>query len=297
MSAAIVTTGLTKQFGEHLALDRLDLTVEPGEIFGFLGPNGAGKTTTIRLLLDLIRPTAGFATIQGIDCQRESHRVRAITGYLPGEIRFFSGLTGRETVEFVAGLRSRDVDHSYVFGMADRLGLDLDRHVSVYSKGNRQKLGILLALLDKPSVLLLDEPTSGLDPLIQQVVWDMLREASARGAAIFFSSHVMSEVEQVCQRVAILRAGRLVAVEPITRLKERALRRIEVTVEGALPPRDLALPGVHEVARRGSVLTYEVAGVVDPLLKRLADCTVLDLRTEQPSLDDILLSMYKERAA
>lgn len=297
MDAAILIDGLSKRYGDRPALDRLDLRVEPGEIFGFLGPNGAGKTTTIRLLLDLIRPSAGRAAILGLDCRRQSHEVRAVTGYLPGDLRLYPGLTGKETVDLIAGLHARPVDPGDGRRLADALDLDLSHHVSVYSKGNRQKLGVVLALLGRPRVLLLDEPTSGLDPLIQQAVWELLRAEAARGTTVFFSSHVISEVEQVCARVAILRAGRLVAVEPIAELKAHALRRIEVTFAGAPPEPVWRLPGVRELARHQATVTLEVAGAVDPLIKELGQFTVTDLRTEQPSLDEILLSYYQEEAA
>jgi len=291
---AILTEGLTKDYGSHRALDGLDLRVERGEIFGFLGPNGAGKTTTIRLLLDLIRPTAGRATILGLDCQRQSHLVRAVTGYLPGDPRFYPNLTGRETVELIAGLRSRPVDATYVASLADALDLDLSRPVSVLSKGNRQKLGIVLALLDRPDVLLLDEPTSGLDPLMQQVVWDLLRREAERGAAVFFSSHVMSEVEQVCERVGILRAGRLVAVEPIARLKGKSLRRLEISFAQPVPADAFRIPDVREVRRHDTSVVLEVAGHLDEVVKAAARYPIIDLRTEQPSLDEILLTFYQE---
>ena len=223
MDAAIRTKGLTKTYGNTvLALDGLDLEVARGEIFGFLGPNGAGKSTTIRLLLDLIRPTDGRAEILGRDCQRDSVQVRALTGYLPGDVRLYDRLSGRQTVEFFASLRSRPVDGDRVAALATRLELDLTRRAGALSKGNRQKLALLIALLDQPPILLLDEPTSGLDPLLQHTVWQVLREEASRGATVFFSSHVMSEVEEICERVGILREGRLVEVAPVNDLKGRS---------------------------------------------------------------------------
>jgi ABC-2 type transport system ATP-binding protein len=289
---AILTEGLTKDYNGIRALDGLSLRVERGEIFGFLGPNGAGKTTTIRLLLDLIRPTAGRAAILGLDCRRQSHLVRAVTGYLPGDVRLYSGLNGRQSVDLVAGLRARPVDAAYALALAGALELDLDHHVGTLSKGNRQKLGIVLALLDRPEVLLLDEPTSGLDPLVQQVVWDLLKREAERGTAVFFSSHVMSEVEQVCERVGVLRAGKLVAVEPISRLKGRSLRRLEVTFGEPVPAEAFRMPEVRELGRHDATVTLEVAGHLDEVVKSLAHYPVLDLRTEQSSLDEILLAYY-----
>ncbi len=291
---AILTESLTKSYGATLALDRLDLRVEQGEIFGFLGPNGAGKTTAIRLLLDLIRPTAGRASVLGMDCQARSTAVRAAVGYLPGDVRLYPGLRGRDTVDLIAGLRDRPIDRSYVLDLARRFDLDLDRHVGAYSKGNRQKLGLLLAMLDRPPVLLLDEPTSGLDPIVQHVVWETLREEAARGTAVFFSSHVMGEVDQVCTRVGVLRAGRLVAVEQIAQLKGRALRHVEVSfADGSPAAATFALPNVRELRRDPGTLEFEVTGEVGPLLKALAPYPVLDLRTEQPTLDEVLLKFYE----
>jgi len=298
MQPAILCEGLSKRYDSQLALDGLDLRVEPGEIFGFLGPNGAGKSTTIRLLLDLIRPTAGRAAILGFDCRRQSHEVRARTGYLPGDLRLYPGLTGHQTIDLIAGLRRGGVDRSYVAGLAERLSLDLSRHAGAYSKGTRQKLGVVLALLGRPPVLLLDEPTSGLDPLMQHAVWEILREEAARGAAVFFSSHVMSEVEQVCTRVAILREGRLAAVEPVGSLRARAVRHVEVSFAGEPPPAAaFVLPGVRELRRERAELEFEVTGEVDALLKALAHYHVVDFRTAQPTLDEVLMSYYRGSAA
>jgi ABC-2 type transport system ATP-binding protein len=294
MTSAILTEGLTKDYDGHRALDGLTLQVERGEVFGFLGPNGAGKTTTIRLLLDLIRPTAGRASILGRDCQARTHEVRSLVGYLPGDLRLYPGLRGGETVELFAALRTRPVERDYVAHLAARLELDLDRHVGTYSKGTRQKLGVLLALLDRPAVLLLDEPTSGLDPIMQRMVWQILREEAARGTTVFFSSHVMSEVEHTCERVAILRAGRLVAVEPVAALIGRSLRRLEITFVEPPPPDAFRIPEVRELRREHATVWLEVTGHLDQVIRTLARYHVVDLRTEQPSLEEILLTFYRE---
>ncbi len=291
---ALLTNGLTKTFGSTRALDGLDLRIEQGEVFGFLGPNGAGKSTTIRLLLDLIRPTAGHASVLGFDCQAQSLEVRSRLGYLPGDLRLYPGLTGHQTVEFIGSMRPSPIDQAYVRKLADHLDLDLSKHAGSYSKGNRQKLGLVLALLARPPLLLLDEPTSGLDPIVQHAAWEILREEASRGSTVFFSSHVMSEVEQVCGRVGILRAGHLVAVEPVAALKERALRRIEVSFAGPVPPpEEFVLPGVREIERHATTVHLEAVGDIDPLLKRLARHHVIDLRTEQPGLEDILMTYYE----
>ena len=295
MAPAIRTEGLTKTYGNAvLALDGLDLEVEQGEIFGFLGPNGAGKTTTIRLLLDLIRPTDGRAEILGKDCQRESVEVRSLTGYLPGDVRLYDRLTGRQTVEFFGSLRSGPVDGDRVASLADRLQLDLSVRAGTLSKGNRQKLGLLIALLGQPPVLLLDEPTSGLDPLLQHTVWQTLREAAADGATVFFSSHVMSEVEEICERVGILREGKLVEVAPVKDLKGRSLRRVTARFGNSPPEPDaLRLPGVAEVERRDGVVEFSVEGDIGRLVRTLAEHGVTDLESRAPTLDEVMRTFYE----
>ncbi|GIW18850.1 MAG: ABC transporter [Tepidiforma sp.] len=293
--AAIATHDLTRTFGETVALEGLDLRVERGEIFGFLGANGAGKTTTIRLLLDLIRPTRGEARVLGFDCQRDSLEVRRRIGYLPGELRLYPGLTGEQTAAYFAALRDGAVDRAYMDELARRLELDLSQKAGSLSKGTRQKLGLLLALMAQPPVLLLDEPTSGLDPIVQHTAWELLREAAARGTTVFFSSHVLSEVEQVCERVAVLKRGRLVALDTVAGLKERAVRHCEVTfADDAPPPGAVAGPGVREIRRERRVIEFEVTGEFDPLLKALAAFRVADLRTSAPTLEEIVREYYEE---
>jgi ABC-2 type transport system ATP-binding protein len=295
---ALLTEGLTKVFGETVALDHLDLRVEAGEVFGFLGPNGAGKTTTIRLLLDLIRPTSGRAAVFGMDCQQQSLDVRAITGYLAGDLRLYPALTGTETVHYIASLRRGPLDVAYLNRLTSALELDLSLNVGGLSKGNRQKLGLVLALLGRPRFALLDEPTSGLDPIMQFATWEILKDAAQGGSTVFFSSHVMSEVEATCERVGILREGRLVAVEPIAALKERAVRRIEVSFADGTPPASaFELPSVREVARTVSMLHFEATGDISELIKRLADYHVVDLKTEQPGLEEILLAYYRSETS
>ncbi|HET9015079.1 MAG TPA: ABC transporter ATP-binding protein [Thermomicrobiaceae bacterium] len=295
MDAAIVTEQLTKMYGTVVALDGLDLRVERGEIFGFLGPNGAGKTTTIRLLLDLIRPTSGRATVLGHDCRRESRSVRASIGYLPGDLRLYGDLTGEQTVRLVSGLRATPPDPAFVRALVAALELDLSPRAAAYSKGNRQKLGLVLAMMSRPPVLLLDEPTSGLDPIMQHVVWELLRAEAGRGCTVFLSSHVLSEVEETCERVGMLRSGRLVAVEPVASLRGRG-RRIVVTFAADEPAPDLALAGTRVIERRNHTVALEAAGDLDPLVKSLARYHVVDFRTEQPSLEDVLLGYYREEA-
>jgi ABC-2 type transport system ATP-binding protein len=292
MPHAIELRGLTKDYGQLRALDDVSLTVEEGEIFGFLGPNGAGKTTTIRLLLDLIRPTAGSALVHGIDCQQASLEARSHMGYLPGELRLYDGLTGNQTIELFSSMRG-SVDQAFVTHLADRLELDTSRVVRTYSKGNRQKLGLLVAMMPQPDVLVLDEPTSGLDPLVQEAVEELLRSSVAEGRTVIFSSHVLSEVEHLCNRAAFLRNGRLVAVEEIGAVKGRSLHMLEVTFASPVEPDEIAVPGVKVIEAHGPFLRFEVRSNLDGLLKQIARYEVVDLRTEQPSLEDVFRVHYE----
>ena len=295
MKPAILIEDLTRSYGPVLAVDHLDLQVEQGEIFGFLGPNGAGKSTTIRMLLDLIRPEAGRASILGFDCQSQSIEARRQCGYLAGEFRSWKGMTGYETVALLASLRGCEADGAIVKINAERLRLDLSRKTGEYSKGNRQKLGFLLALLGDPKVLLLDEPTSGLDPILQHEVQAILTEQAEKGTTVFLSSHVMSEVDQICERVAIMRHGRLITVDEIEDLKAKGLRHITVHFAGDAPPTsEFAGQGVREIGRHASSVEFEVQGEVDALLKSIARHHVVDIESGQPSLDEILLSYYED---
>ena len=292
MTHAIELRGLTKDYGSLRALDDVSLTVEPGEVFGFLGPNGAGKTTTIRLLFDLIRPTAGAAFVMGLDCQVESLRAREHMAYLPGDFRVYEDLTGQQTIEFFSSVRG-GVDQAYVREVAGRLEFDTSRVVKTYSKGNRQKLGIILALMHRPSLLVLDEPTSGLDPLVQETFEDIITKFTGDGGTVFFSSHVLSEVERLCHRAAFLRQGKLVAVEEIGAIKGRSLHVLEVTFDATVSPSEFEIPGVRIIEARNSTLHMEVRDNLDAVLKQVARHTVIDLRTEQPNLEAMFRAYYE----
>jgi ABC-2 type transport system ATP-binding protein len=290
---AIVISGLVKDFGRVRALDGLTLCVDRGEIVGFLGPNGAGKTTTLRILFDLLRPTAGAASVLGHDCQADSVAARRMMGYLPGDLRLYEGLTGQETIDYFSRLRGQAVDEKFLRGLLDRLSLDTGRRVSTYSKGNRQKLGLVLALMHQPPVLVLDEPTSGLDPLVQEAVAHLLFEMAGRGHTVFFSSHVLSEAERMCHRVAFLRQGRLIAFQDVAAIKGRSLHIIEVTFAQPVPPDAFDIAGVRELQRDGNMVHLEVREHLDEALKVIARYPVVDLRTEQPSLEQVFLAFYE----
>jgi ABC-2 type transport system ATP-binding protein len=293
---ALMTQGLTKSYGRVRALRGLDLEVRRGEIFGFLGPNGAGKTTTIRCLLDLIRPNGGAVRVLGLDPQAEPVAVRARTGYLPGELQVDPNMTVEGALRYFNALRGNKVDWGFVRQLATRLDLDLEPVIKNLSHGNKQKVGVVQALMHRPPLLLLDEPTLGLDPLMQREVLRLITEAKAEGATVFFSSHIMSEVEAVAERVAIIRQGVVVEVaEPIS-LINRALRRANVRFKQPVDISPLAnVPGVTVLSQDdGTSVLLQVEGEMDGLVKALAAFPVSDFETERPSLEEIFLAYYED---
>jgi ABC-2 type transport system ATP-binding protein len=290
----IQTESLRKRFGRVQALDGLSLDVRAGEVLGFLGPNGAGKTTTMRLLMGYLRPTAGSARVHGLDCWRDSVAVHARTGYLPGEVRLWPKMSIQAMAAHLARLRGLDHD-SGTADLAKRLDVELDRPVGELSKGNRQKAGVLLALLGDPDLLLLDEPTSGLDPLVQAEFHAILRERAGSGTAVLLSSHVLSEVERVADRVAIIRSGRLLMLETMAGLREKAQHAVEVRFGAPPPPQAFAaVPGITDVRLDGTLLRCTMQGVVDPLIKALSHYHVLDLNSREADLEDTFLALYGE---
>ncbi len=293
MTAAIRTEGLGKRYGRRLGLADLDLEVERGEVFGYLGPNGAGKTTTIRLLLDLIRPTAGRATVLGLDPRAQGIELRRRVGYLPGELALDERLTGGELLRYFANLRG-GVDPHHVAALAERLDLDLGRPIRALSKGNKQKVGLIQAFMHRPELLILDEPTSGLDPLVQQEFQHLVLEAKAEGRSVFLSSHVLAEVERIADRVAILRGGRLAAVGGVGEIKAKARRRLEIQFGQPVPADAFAgLPGVREAVVAGDRGSFAVEGSVDALIKAAAGCAVLSLTSHEPDLEEVFLDYYR----
>ncbi len=288
--AAIRTVGLTKFYGSNRGIEDVDLAVRPGEIFGFLGPNGAGKSTTIRALLDLIRPTSGQAQVLGMDAQRDSVAVRAVVGYLPGEASFYEELSGIAFLDLLAQVGNRPAELRA--GLLERLDLDASRRIARYSRGMKQKLAVVAALQHDPEVLILDEPTSGLDPLVQQEFYAILREFSVKGRTVFFSSHVLSEVERLCDRVAVIREGRIVTVDEIAALREKMVRRMTVTFAGPVPAEQIAVAGTSVVETVGNTVTLNVGAGLDALLKRIAGFEVVDLEYERPNLEETFLELY-----
>jgi len=292
---AIEIKGLIKAYGPVQALRGVNLEVRRGEILGFLGPNGAGKTTTIRCLLDLIRPQSGRMRVLGLDPRKDSVALRSRVGYLPGELKLEGNLTVKETLRYFDNLRGRRSDWRYVRRLAEQLELDLEKPVKNLSKGNKQKVGLIQALMSRPELLLLDEPTSGLDPLMQQVVYRLLREARAGGATVFFSSHVISEVEAIAERVAIIRSGVIVEEAEPGALINMSLRRFRLRFREPVDIDPLtAVEGVTLVERKGDrEATLQVEGEVDGFIKALGAFPVSDLQSDHLSLEEVFLAYYK----
>ncbi|HEX4897783.1 MAG TPA: ABC transporter ATP-binding protein [Candidatus Limnocylindrales bacterium] len=288
----IRTERLTKRYGRARGVDDLDLEVRPGEVFGFLGPNGAGKTTTIRLLLDFIRPTSGRALIFGLDSRRDSRAIRRRLGYLPGELTLYESLSGVELLTYFAhlrGLRSIETGRR----VAERLDCDLTREIKALSHGNRQKVGLVQALMGDPELTIFDEPTLGLDPLVQAVFFELVDELRTAGRTLFVSSHNLPEIQRICDRVGIIREGRLLAVESVSDLKRRALRRLELRfAEPVTAERFARVPGVHDLVVDGPFLSCVVTGSVDPMLRAALELRVDDVISHEPSLEEIFLAFY-----
>jgi ABC-2 type transport system ATP-binding protein len=287
---AIRTEGLSKRYGSVHAIEDLDLEVAEGEVVGYLGPNGAGKTTTIRLLLGLIRPSAGRAEIFGLDCQRQVVEAHRRLAYVAGEASLWPSLTGAETLHLLGRVQGR-VDNTYRDELIGRFDLDPSKKVRACSKGNRQKLILIAALMTRPELLILDEPTSGLDPLMEQAFRHCVHEARERGQTIFLSSHILSEVEALCDRIGILREGLLVEMGTLAEMRHLSALTIEATFEGPVP--DISrVPGVSSVEVVGHLLRCHVRGTIEPLLKVLAASDVQELLSREPSLEELFLAQY-----
>ncbi len=294
--SAITCSGLTKDYGHRHGVFDLDLSVARGETFGFIGPNGAGKTTTIRLLMDLIRPDSGWATVLGLDSRRDSLEIKRRVGYLPGELVQFPGVTAGYIVGLLAGVRG-DVDPDRIAGLAERLELDLGRKYETLSHGNKQKVALVQAFMHRPDLVILDEPTLGLDPLIQREFREMVRESAADGATVFLSSHVLSEVEAICDRIALVRDGRVRRVGSLNELRTLRVHRVEAVFTGRLSAADLALvPGVSDTRVDDHHLRCAVRGTVAPLLTTLSAAGVVELDSHELSLEEVFLGEFDQTA-
>ena len=292
MDGAIRTDDLTKHYGSHLAVADVNLNVQAGEVFGYLGPNGAGKTTTIRLLLDLIRPTSGSASIFGLDARRDSREIRRRIGYLPGELALYDRMTGEDFLQYAGHLRG-GVDWRRVEELASRLQADLSKRYSSLSRGNKQKIGLIQAFMHRPELIILDEPTSGLDPLMQQEFYSLINEVKAEGRTVFFSSHNLPEIERTCDRVGIIRGGRLIAVEDVATLKERAIHRLEIHFATQVPEALFSgLPGVADVKVEGNALTCTIKGSPDAVVKAAAKFEVVKIASHDSTLEEIFLEYH-----
>ena len=288
----IETKGLTVYYGRYRGIVDLDLEVRAGEIFGFLGPNGAGKTTTLRVLLDIIRPTQGRAKFFGLDCQTEGVRLRERVGYLPGELSLPRNMAGKRYLDMVDSLRTHRSDPSYRKELCDRLNLDTERRIRDYSSGNKQKLGLVSALMAKAELLVLDEPTIGLDPLIQQTVLELVQEAKAEGRTVFFSSHILSEVQAVCDRVGIIREGRMIKVESMSKLTAQHFHRLRIRFATMPEPEAFKLEGVTELNRDGDTLFLEVTQNLPAVMTAASSYEIVDIETQPVTLEEVFLAYY-----
>ena len=288
----IETQGLTVYYGKHRGIIDVDLTVEKGEAFGFLGPNGAGKTTTQRVLLDVIRPTSGKASIFGMDCREQGVELRKRVGYLPGELALYKDMRASRFFKMVEYLRGTTDHKGYWRELAERLDLDISRKIGNFSRGNKQKVGVVAAFMNRPDLLILDEPTSGLDPLVQQTVMEMVREVKADGRTVFFSSHILPEVQAVCDRVGIIREGQLVATQRVEELIAARLNRLTLIFADLPPAGVFDHDGVTELGRTEQSVMLEVRENLPQVLATAAQYDIQDIETQNISLEDIFLDYY-----
>ncbi len=295
--SAIRTEGLTKYYGKVHALEDLNLDIPPGEVFGFLGPNGAGKTTTIRTMMDEIHPTRGRASILGMDTHEKSVEIRRHIGYVPGDLAMYPNLTGKDMLTYFANLRG-GVDWSRVETLRERFDVDLSKKVGDLSSGNRQKVGLIQALMNQPDVLIFDEPSTGLDPLIQRELQKIMREHADEGCTVFLSSHTLSEVQRVADRVGIIRHGHLVTVEKVAALRSKALRRVEFELDTSADPAVFqAVPGVSDVTAENHRVAMSFEGDMGALLKAATDhYAIVDISSEEADLEEIFLTYYRDDA-
>ena len=292
----IVIDTLHKSYGKVQAVKGISMRVEQGEIFGFLGPNGAGKTTTIRCMLDVIRPTSGTLRVLGLDAQRDKMELHQRIGYLPGDVRLPGQMTGKQVIDYFSRLQG--LKPVLLNDLVARFDVEMKRPLKGYSKGMRQKIGVVLAFMCDPEVLILDEPTSGLDPLLQRTFNEFLLQEQARGKTIFMSSHIMSDVEKVCQRVAVIRQGEIVTVEEVEKLRQKAGQRVTVEFGDAVSADEVArMPGVSMVTSHNHAYHFNVGGSMDALIKALSRHEVLRLQAEEAPLEEVFLKFYENPQA
>ena len=290
---AIVLNELTKHYGKHRGINNLSFSVNQGEFFGFIGPNGAGKSTTIRTLMGLIRPTGGSASIFGLDCHSKASVIAKDVGYLPSENSYYENMKVRELLQYTADLYGMDCK-TKMKELADRLNLDLSRKIADLSLGNKKKVGIVSAIMTSPKLIIMDEPTSGLDPLIQQAFYDILKEENCRGATVFFSSHVLSEVQKLCDRVAILKEGQLIGIQSIKELRESGYKKVSLSAKEAIPRDFFDLSGIAnyaETADKTSV-SFMYNGNITAIIDKLHLLHLDDVLLEEPSLEEIFMHYY-----
>ena len=292
MNAVIELKNLTKSYGKQRGIEDVSFSVDEGEIFGFIGPNGAGKSTTIRTLLALFEPTGGSATIFGKDCVKFAAEIAQDVGYLPSEVAYYDNMKVKELLAYTAALYKKDCA-ARINTLCERLNLDQKRKIADLSFGNKKKVGIVAALLHSPKLIILDEPTAGLDPLVQQTFFRILEEENKRGATIFFSSHILSEVQRFCQRVAILKEGKLISIAEIKELRENGYKKISVTAKSAIPSGYFKAGSVAQLVQEGVSASFIYKGDVDALFKELAGIDIVDAFVEEPSLEEIFLHYYE----
>ena len=293
MTGPISTTDLTKFYGTHRGISGVSLDINEGEVFGLLGPNGAGKTTCIRIFLDFIRPTSGSATILGMDSRSDSVEIRRNVGYLPGDFITYEKLTAEELLQYFANLRGGHLRKAKV--LAERFDLDLSRKIGELSRGNRQKVGLIQAFMSDPKLLILDEPTTGLDPLLQQEFHTLVLEEVEAGKTLFVSSHVLPEVEVICDRVGIIREGSIVAVEEVATLRKQTVTKIEIEFGQAISKAEFeGVDGVSEVTIKDHHFSCNVTGSVDSLIKLAARYTVVNIQSGHPALEEVFLTYYSQ---
>ncbi len=288
----IETQDLTVYYGKHRGILDVNLTVEKGEVFGFLGPNGAGKTTTQRVLLDIFPPTEGRASVFGLDCQEQGVEMRKRIGYLPGELALYTNMKASQFFKMYEYLRGENGSKDYWRELADRLDLDTTRKISQFSRGNKQKVGVVAAFMSRADLLILDEPTGGLDPLVQRTVLDLVREAKADGRTVFFSSHILSEIQAVCDRVGIIRDGQLVASERVEDMFAQRMNRMSLIFDGLPPVGTFDFNGVTELERGEQSIALEVTENLPQVLAAAAQHQVMDIETHNISLEEIFLAYY-----